>query len=359
MRMQLVLPALIIVLVACTAPEEAAPATGAPTPAPPVVVGQGDVRVEVAAQGLEGPTQVLTGPDGRLWVGQLAGEEGGGTGQVVTIDPDTGEVADVLVEGLDGPTGIAIAGDALWIAETRAIARAPLDGDGVGAVEQVLTDLPYNGRSLGTLTTTAQDTVLFDTSGRLTDGEVQPDSGVLWELDPADPTAPRRIAEGFKHAYAHVVDDDGTLWSTEMHDGRADGEVPPDAVERVADDAGDGVPDGGDHGWPDCVGDRMPVAERGADEDTCVDTVRPAGLLPPGATPTGLATSPWAAGELLVAEWTRGQVVTLAPAAADDPPAEAEPAITGLDQPQHLLRDGDDLYVSDHGTGTVWRVSPD
>lgn len=40
------------------------------------VVGVGlDIDVDRLVSGLEGPTQMIVGPDGRMWVAQLAGGE--------------------------------------------------------------------------------------------------------------------------------------------------------------------------------------------------------------------------------------------------------------------------------------------
>ena len=72
------------------------------------------MTVEVVSDALTGPTQVIRGADGRLWVAELNGGESDGTGRVVALDDD-GTVADVLLDGLDKPTGITLAGGALWV----------------------------------------------------------------------------------------------------------------------------------------------------------------------------------------------------------------------------------------------------
>jgi len=349
------LPSVLLSLatVACTPTPASEPAAGASGGDAVPVAAEG-YAVERVVDGLDGPTQVVEGPDGRLWVGQLAGAEGAGEGQVVAVEPGSGET-EVLLEGLAKPTGIAVLDGHLWVMEERSLGRAPVDDDGaVGALEVVLDGLPNNGRSEGTLTVTPDGTLLYDTSGTLAEGTAAAGSGTLFELDPAVPGAPEPVATGFKHAYAHVAAEDGRVWTTEMNDGSFDGEAGPEEVVLLDPDA---VTDGG---WPRCVGDRQPVEEYGGTDAACAGTVAPLALLDPGGTPTGLALAPWDADQLLVTSWTRGEVLGLPTERPDGaPPAEPDLIATGFQGPQHLLPapDGDGLLVTEHATGTIWRLS--
>jgi glucose/arabinose dehydrogenase len=299
-------------------------------------------RAEVLVEGLDAPTQFAHGPDGRLWVAQDA--EGG---QVVAVP--TGDVGtrEVVLDGLDKPTGLAFLDRALWVQLERDVARAPLDDQGrPGPLERVLTDLPYNGRSQGTLTVTLDGTLLFTTTGAIAGGEVVAGSGMLWELDPEHPDAPTPYAEGFHNAYAHAVDGDGQVWATEINDGGyngADGPEELNAVER-----------GADHGWPSCIGDREPVGQHGGSAEACADTERPVATFTAHAAPTSVAVSPWRPGELIVALGATGEIVTVQP----EGPGLAEPEVlaAGLDRPQHLLVVGSQLLVGDHDRGVIYRI---
>ena len=184
----------------------------------------------VVAEGLRGPTQMIVGPDGRLWVAQLAGGENAGTGQVVALSVGTNE-REMLLDNLLKPTRIAVLADHLWIVAGRDLLRAPLTATGVGEPETVLSDLPFNGRSNGTLTVTPDAHLLFETSGRRAGSRAQEGSGTLWRLNPSDPTNPVPIATGLKGAYAHAFTDDGQLFSTEIGDDPVNGQAPPD--ERI------------------------------------------------------------------------------------------------------------------------------
>lgn len=300
------------------------------------------VRVEQLVSGLDGPTQMIPGPDGLLWVAQLAGAENAGLGQVVAVDLADGE-QEVLVDDLAKPTGIAWLDDSLWIATPTTILRA--DGNPPGVPTAVVDGLPNNGRSNGTLTVASDNRLLYETSGRERDGGSVEGSGALWLLDPDDPGSPEQLASGLKNAYAHTYDGDGQLWTTEVAEPIG-GSAAPDELNRVT--------TGGDYGWPACVGDREPVAAFGGDADRCRDTQRPQVTFDPsGATPTSIVVSPFDTDQFVVTLWNVGRVVTV-PVAGNGPPEEL---LAGLERPQHLLVAGDTLLVSDHATGTIWRVT--
>lgn len=319
--------------------------------APPVAgidVPDGFEVVEVVT-GLDGPTQLSALPDGRLLVAELNGGEKDGDGRVLAIEPGVdpaigsadGPTVEVLADDLLTPTGIATIDDELWIMEQRTLSRGPIEG---GDRTVVLEDLPFNGRSETTLTATEQGTLLYGTSGSSigADGRPQTDSGTLWEHDPDGGSTP--LSAGFKNAYAHVIDGDGQLWSTEMSDGRFDGERAPD--ELVA------VTPGVDHGWPRCIGDRTPVIEFGADAAECDAGPPSQALFGPGATPTSVVVSPWDVEQLLVALWVEQRVVAV-PAGSEGRPHDPVDVVTGELRPQHLLVDGDRLLIVDFDGGRI------
>jgi glucose/arabinose dehydrogenase len=342
----------LILVIGCAGPVTPPAASPAPLSDPgaaaggasPDVVGAGrPVRVERLVAGLEAPTQMIVGPDDRLWVAQLAGPENAGTGQVVAVDPDSG-AREVLVDGLDKPTGIAWLDGSLWIATPTALLRAR--GNPPDRPRQYLAGLPNNGRSNGTLTVSPDDRLLYETSGRERAGGAVAGSGALWLIDPNAqvPTAPVQVASGLKNAYAHVYDASGQLWTTEIAEPIG-GTAAPDELNRVV--------AGVDYGWPSCVGEREPVAAFGGDEQRCRETGLPHTTFEPvGATPTAVVVSPFDPDQLIVALWNASRVVTV-PVSGERRP---EDLLLGLDRPQHLLVDGDALLVSDHATGTIWRV---
>jgi glucose/arabinose dehydrogenase len=156
----------VLALVNCTAPSlaPAAPAMGETVQVEGLALPDG-FSAEVLVEGLQGPTQMIVGPTGRLWVAQLAGDENAGDGQVVAVDLATGEQT-ILLDGLVKPVGIALLDSHLWIMARNDLLQAAIDaGDQVGAVEPVLAGLPFNGRSNGVLTVTPTGKLLYETSG--------------------------------------------------------------------------------------------------------------------------------------------------------------------------------------------------
>ncbi len=300
-------------------------------------------RAETVVTGLRGPTQMTFGRDERLYVVQLAGGENAGTGQVMAVDMTTG-AQEVLLRNLFKPTGLAVTETDLWVLAGNRLLRAPLPETGVGDLETVLRDLPNNGRSLGTLTLTPDGKLLFETSGALTRSGPQPGSGILWQLDPADPENPERLATGLKGAYAHTFDVDGTLYTTELGDDPMDGSPPPDELNVIT--------PGADYGWPWCYGRRLPAEDIGGTAADCAETQAPLALFARGATPTSVAVSPFDPGKLLVALWVPSQVVQV-----DAQTGEVTPFMTGVTFPQHLLVDGEALLISSFASGTVYRIT--
>ena len=300
-------------------------------------------EVSVLADGFEGPTQITDGGDGSLLVAHLNGGESDGSGQVLRVpiaDPDE---RNVLFGNLAKPTGVVQVGDEVWVMEQRRLSHGPATG-GELVVEQ--DDLPFNGRSEGTLSVDPDERVLYDTSGSIDGTEAAAGSGALWAIESGG--EPQRIASGFKHAYARTYDADGTLWETEVSDGTYDGEPAPDELVAVA--------EGDDFGWPQCIGDGTPVRLYGGTPERCGSAPPSHALFEPGSTPTSVAVAPWDPDVLLVALWNRGEVVAL-DRTTTDLPVEPTTFLTGIDNPQHLLVLGDRLLLSDFSGGSILEIS--
>ncbi|MEY2959654.1 MAG: hypothetical protein RLZZ01_2222 [Actinomycetota bacterium] len=304
------------------------------------------LEITELVRGLDGPTQIASDGEGGYLVAELNGGEREGLGRVLRFRSLAAE-PEVLLGGLETPTGVAVQGGLLWVMERRRLTVGPLEDPSDRRV--VLDDLPFNGRSQGTISPVAGGGILFDTSGRLVRSnsgrlELEAGSGTLWYL--ADPdTPPEPFATGFKHAYAHAALGDGRWLVTEISDGRLDDTVPPDEVVVA------GV--GDDFGYPACTGDRTPVTEAGGDRSRCSTTPASTALFEAGSTPTGIAVAPWDPSTAFVALWTRGQLVTV----DLDGHREVDVVLAAFDRPQHLLADGDRILVTDHAAGTITAVS--
>ncbi len=305
-----------------------------------VIVVDGFAVAEVF-DGLLGPTQINVGPDGSLLVAQLNGGENDETGQILVVDLDEGST-EVLYEGLDKPTGVALLDDSVYVMERNRLSVGTLDAD---PLQVVVDELPTNGRSEGTLTVTPQQTLLYNTSGSIRNGEVVEDSGQLWELSPGED--PVVFAAGFKNAYAHYPSVGNQFWVTEISDGSFDREPASDEVVVVG--------FGDDGGWPSCVGDQRPVEEFGGSAQSCASSVESVAVFESGATPTSITVAPWDDGQLLVALWNENRVVSLN--LDDTSPVNVETFLEGFEHPQHVLTSGELLLVTDPDRGRILSVT--
>jgi glucose/arabinose dehydrogenase len=310
-------------------------ATAVPTPEAPLSFTLPDGFTAYALPYLfRQPTQFFV-EGNQLWLAQLNGGEGENQGQVLRLNLDSGEQI-VVAEGLDKPTGIALLEGRLWIATRDALLQ--MDPTEPTSLTTLLMDLPNNGRSNGTLTVTPDGRLLYETSGTRRDDN----SGRLWELDPQTGES-RDVARGLKNGYAHVFDEDGRLWITEIGDGSVDGVTFTDELNLVM--------TGANFGWPTCYG-----RELGGPD---CDGVRPAvTVFPDHSTPTGIAVSPFADDTLLVALWLTNEVVEIPVSLVDDNAVvEYRPFISDMQNPQHLFTTPDGvLWVSEFGTGQIWVV---
>jgi glucose/arabinose dehydrogenase len=345
---------ILLLLVACGEEgETAVPNTSIPKS--PLIMSDG-FTAERVVTGLSRPTQFIWGPDGRLWLAQLFEGESDGAGQIVAVDLATG-AQEVLLDGLNKPTGIAVLNNALWIAEASQLLRAELDDQlRPQTPEVILSDMPNNGRSNGSLTISPDGLLLYETSGRRSGNRASAGSGILWAINPAQPNNPTALATGLKNAYAHVFDTNGRLWITEIGDGAVTGTdfegQPPEELNLVI--------AGADFGWPQCFGNQEPALNRAGTAEICSQTAWPVALFPPQATPTSIVVAPWDESVLLVALWLRQEVTAVSLSEVNGRfTGTTTPFITGFGNPQHLLPSPDGaLLVSDYREGVIYHVAP-
>ena len=153
----------------------------------------GDV-VGTVAEGLDAPTSAVIGPDGDLYVGLF------GAGQVLRLDPTTGEQQGVVADGLQGPdAGVVFGPDGtLWVPcfdGRRIVGLDPETGDIVD--EHTGVDAPrslvFDGRDRLWATAWRDDAVVrFGPRGQVTEtfavsrpsGMVlEPSGEALWVID--------------------------------------------------------------------------------------------------------------------------------------------------------------------------------
>jgi glucose/arabinose dehydrogenase len=301
-------------------------------------------EVSVVVDGLDRPTQMSSGPDGLLVVAQLAGGENDATGEIVAVDVAAG-TRRVIADGLDKPTGVLWDDGVLWVMVRQGLVRFEwADSSGpAGEPETVLDDLPFNGRSEGTLTALDDGRFLYATTGTLTGDAPATGSATLWVFDPTDDSS-QALATGLKNAYAHTVLDD-SIAITEIGDSSDD--PPVEEVDVIEFDDIDTSTTPPDFGWPTCPGN-----------DDCQGVARPLAVFPVASTPTGVATS---GDDVFVALFVSGQLMRIETAGWEqgDAPVDAVEVIAGLDGPHTVLAQPDGtLWISEHLADRIISVRP-
>ena len=316
----------VLALVGCTS----SPTTTTTSTTTTEAVPTGD-EPTVVVGGLSGPTQFTDGPGDWLLVAQLAGDEDAKTGQLIAVDPVT-EQRVVLYENLDKPTGVAWLNGFVWIMERRRLVRGEWRGAGTtpSPLMVMVDDLPFNGRSEGTLTVTPDNRILYETTGAIANGSVVDGSGTLWVFDPLTKTS-SKVASGLKNAYAHAFLPDGRLLTTEIGDNIDAAPVEEINVLAYSGPSGPTV----DAGWPACPG-----------EQTCDGVVTPLATFDRNATPTGIAVDGTSA---YVALLVTGEIHRLSLNNTGTGRVTTTVIASGLQGPHTILRRPDRvLWISEH-----------
>ena len=315
-------------------------ASGSPANSATVGVANRPSDLTVIVDGLDHPTQIADGPDATLLIAQLAGDENDRSGEVLVVDSAAG-TRQVVMHGLDKPTGVLWDHGVLWVMVRRGLVKAdwPDATSEVGPTTIVLADLPFNGRSEGTMTLLNDGRFLDETSGNIIDGDVEEGSGTLWAFDPSRGTS-SVVATGIKNGYGHALLDNGGIVTTDIGDNIAD---PP--VEELDVVHANSPPF--DLGWPRCPGDT-----------DCAGVVRPLAVFAPTTTPTGVAL---VGSDVYVALFVTGQLmrVSLAGWRPGDAPRAAVEIAHGLAGPHTILaRPDGTLWISEHLAGQIVSITP-
>ncbi len=232
-----VTPAFIVGLIRARA---SAPPTTSDVTAPP------GVQVTVWAKGLAAPTSLTFGPDGRLYMAELAG-------QVLVLADLNGdgsaETRVTFATRQNSPLGLAFYGSDLYVGRRGGVTRLT-DTNGDGVADQtvaVIDGLPALRHQT--------DGLAFGPDGRLYIGQGSTsdrgETGILTHegsvlVANRDGSGLRVFASGTRNPYdVAFFPGTGTLFATD--NGR---DVPasgvPDELNQIV--------DGGNYGWPDCWG---------------------------------------------------------------------------------------------------------
>jgi glucose/arabinose dehydrogenase len=309
-------------------------------------------RVSLYATGLEHPTALAFGPDGRLYVA----EDGGA---VVALDPSTRRPLP-FAGGFPTPLGLAWKGRTLFVSVAGGVRAVQLSGRSAARRWTVLTGLPFERHQ--------QDNVVVGRDGRLYIGngstcdacrERDPRSATILSarLDGSDL---RVVARGLRNPYGLAVQPrTGRLFaSVNGRDDLGDAE-PAEAVVQVR--------RGESFGWPDC----WPSIRLLRLVGSCWGVTPPVAYLEPHSSADGIVFYAGDSfpdeyrGDLFVAEWgeydsdRHGRRVVRVPFDRQGRPLarRASTFASGFAHPLALAVDPDGaLLVADWGRGTIYRI---
>jgi glucose/arabinose dehydrogenase len=285
----------------------------------------------VYASGLDHPTAMSFGPDGRLYVSE-------DVGSIVSVARGT-TAPRPFARGLTVPLGLLWRGRTLYVAESGKVEALR-----AGRRRVVVSGLPFKEHQ--------QDSIVAGPDGRLYLGsgstcnactERDPRSAAVLSFR-TDGSDLRVVARGLRNPYG-LLFVGKTLYATvNGRDDLGDGE-PADALVRIR--------TGADYGWPGC----WPGWALRRLVGSCHGVTAPIAYLEPHSSADGIAR--WR-GDLFVAEWgeylssKHGRVVVRIVH------GRATTFASGFQHPLALAVDpGGELLVADWGRGVIYAIARD
>jgi glucose/arabinose dehydrogenase len=283
----------------------------------------------VYASGLDHPTALSFGPNGRLYVSEDIGSIVSVTGGTTTPKP--------FARNLTVPLGLLWRGRTLYVAESGKVEALRMGG----GRRVVVSGLPFEEHQ--------QDAIVAGPDGRLYLGsgstcnackERDRRSAAILSFRP-DGSGLRVVASGLRNPY-------GLLWvgkrlyvTVNGRDDLGDGE-PADSLVRIT--------PGANYGWPGC----WPSYALHRLEGTCAGVAPPVAYFEPHSSADGIAR--WR-GDLFVAEWgeylstKHGRVVVRIRN------GRVTRFASGFEHPLALAVDpSGDLLVADWGRGVIYAI---
>ncbi|HET9451931.1 MAG TPA: PQQ-dependent sugar dehydrogenase [Aggregicoccus sp.] len=208
-------------------------------------------RVEVFAQGLEGPRILALAPDGSVLVSRpgqgdvLRLRDGDGDGRAEEVRP--------VLSGLKGVHGLAVHAGQLYLAAPGTLWAAPLGADGTpGAVRALVTDLPPGGQHDKPTLGVGPDGKLYLSVGsscNVCAGEG--DARALLLRFDLEGSGREVFARGLRNTLGFAWHPDtGALWGMDHGSDHRGNDLPPEELNELK--------AGRDYGWPYVFGARQP-----------------------------------------------------------------------------------------------------
>ena len=268
------------------------PETAAALPRATAITVPSAFRAEIYARGLNHPTAMAFGPDGRLYVTE-------DVGKVVRVGPGTRRPG-VMLSGLPTPLGLAWIGHRLFVSEQGRLDRFTLASGRLGGRHPLIRGLPY-GRHQQDNVVVGPDGRLYFGSGSTCDACTESDrrSAAVLSIKP-DGTGFRIVARGLRNPYG-LAFRPGTNRLFATVNGRDDlpNASAPEPAEMLV-----RVQQGAFYGWPACWPSWLQKRMRGP----CTGVTRPVAYLETHSSADGIA---FATGTAFPEKYRAGAFVAL------------------------------------------------
>jgi glucose/arabinose dehydrogenase len=312
-------------------------------PAQKIVVPSG-FRVSTFATGLEHPTAMAWGPDGRLYVTE-------DTGTLVATRSGSRKPV-VVARRLRTPLGLAWLDNDLYVSEQGRLSRYTLQGSSLVGRRTVVGGLPFGRHQ--------QDNVVVGPDGRLYLGsgstcdvcrEKDRRSATVLSLKP-DGSELRIVARGVRNPFGLAFQPrTNRLYASVNGQDEIGTKADPEPAEMVV-----VVRQGAFYGWPRC----WPSYRLRKLAGRCRGVTRPAAYLEPHSSADGIAF--WR-GDLFVALWgeylstEHGRKVVRIRLGPGGRARKTTIFARGFDHPLALLVDKTGaMLVADWGRGVIYRI---
>jgi len=284
------------------------------------------------------------------------------------------ETRSAFLEGLNSPFGMALVGDALYVANTDAVVRFPYKKDQtkITAPGEKVVDLPAGPRNhhwTKNLIASPDGSKLYVTVGsnsNVAEHGMHEEEGraAIWEVD-AKTGAHRIFAAGLRNPNGLAWEPKtGALWTVVNERDELGSDLVPDYLTAVR--------DGGFYGWPySYYGANLDTRVTPQRPDLVAKAMKPDYSLGSHVAPLGLALSPDGAFVGQHGSWNRrplsGYNVVFIPFKDGKPSGRPVEVLTGFLSPERdaygrpvgvALDPRGALLVADDVGNTVWRLAP-